>query len=114
MRKEAAILLRLTGHKNIVQLIGVCENPTCYALLLEYLPDGNLNKLLLSQDVMMNLWENKLEIALQIADGMCHLHSQSPPIIHQDLKPSNVLYRRSRDKAIECKVPIAKMIRFCA
>ena len=101
-------MLRLEGHKNIVELIGICEDPTCYALLLEYIPDGNLKELLLSQDPMMDSWKNKLDVARQVADGMCHLHSQSPPVIHQDLKTNNVLFKRSLEGAIECKVSIAQ------
>jgi serine/threonine protein kinase len=104
LKKEAAILLRLEGHKNIVRLIGICDDPNCYALLLEYVPDGNLRELLLSKDTKMASWENKLDVAHQISDGMCHLHSQSPPVIHQDLKPGNVLCRLSLEGNIECKI----------
>ena len=31
------------------------------------------------------------EIMEGVARGMCYLHSQSPPVVHFDLKPENVL-----------------------
>ena len=106
-------MLSLKGHKNIVQLIGICEDPTCYALLLEYVSGGNLSHFVLSRDnTAMDLWENKLEISHQIADGMCHLHSQSPPVIHLDLKLSNVLFKQTGEGKFQCKVLIVIYFQF--
>jgi serine/threonine protein kinase len=105
LRKEAAILLSLEGHKNVVQLIGICQEPSCYALLLEYVPGGNLSRFVLSlANVTMDIWEKKLDISHQIAEGMCHLHSQSPPVLHLDLKLSNVLFRETCGGRLQCKV----------
>lgn len=36
-------------------------------------------------------YENKLKIAFQIALGLFHLHNHSTPLVHADLKPSNIL-----------------------
>jgi len=47
------------------------------------------NKFLQRQPILSN--EMKLQIAIDIAEGMNHLHSRPKPIIHRDLKSHNVL-----------------------
>ncbi|KAL9658693.1 hypothetical protein ABK040_005849 [Willaertia magna] len=46
-------------------------------------------KFLKRQPILSN--EMKLQIAIDIAEGMNHLHSRPKPIIHRDLKSQNVL-----------------------
>ncbi|KAL3661233.1 hypothetical protein V7S43_013842 [Phytophthora oleae] len=52
-------------------------------MALEYLPMGNLQRYLKSKD--------KFYIALGIAQAFEYLHGCSSPIIHRDLKSSNIL-----------------------
>ena len=104
LRKEAAILLQVQNHPNIINLIGICEAPRHYSLLLEFMSDGNLGTLLHStSDKDVNSWKNRVHIAYQISSGMNHLHSLDPPIIHRDLKPPNVLLRKEK-RLYKCKV----------
>eukprot|EP00118_Oscarella_pearsei_P013379 m.106574 g.106574 ORF g.106574 m.106574 type:complete len:668 (+) comp37262_c0_seq36:536-2539(+) len=103
LRKESAILLRIQSHPNIIQLIGVCENPRKYTLLLEYIDGGCLSEVLRSADPSIESWANRLDVAKQIAQGMAHLHSQSPPVFHLDLKPQNVLLKKANN-AYTCKI----------
>ncbi len=37
----------------------------------------------------------KLKISYQIAQGICHLHNHENPLVHADLKPSNILFDES-------------------
>ena len=37
----------------------------------------------------------KLDIMLQCSQGLHHLHSQNPPVVHRDIKPQNILVSRS-------------------
>ncbi|MBU0487510.1 MAG: protein kinase [Bacteroidetes bacterium] len=55
-------------------------------LVMQYMPNGSCTKL------CGKLSEKELaKFILQICDALHYLHSQEPPIIHQDIKPDNVL-----------------------
>ena len=97
LRKEAAILLSIPFHNNVVNIVGVCDDPRHYAVVLEFIDGQDLQELLcstLNLDANLNDWNNKLEMACQITDGMRHLHSQNPPVVHGNLKPRNVLVKK--------------------
>ncbi|XP_065829544.1 uncharacterized protein [Oscarella lobularis] len=93
--KEARILLSIKPHPHILSLIGICTSPRCYALVMEYISGGDLFQVLTSaDDNSIELWENRLDIANQIALGMSHLHKNEPTVIHLDLKSNNVLIKK--------------------
>jgi serine/threonine protein kinase len=44
-----------------------------------------------AQDVILD-WPKRLRIAIGIAQGLCYMHHDcSPPIVHRDIKTSNIL-----------------------
>ncbi|KAE8736468.1 Receptor-like serine/threonine-protein kinase [Hibiscus syriacus] len=61
-------------------------------LVYELMPNGNLQDALLRRKCpeLMN-WKQRFSIAVDIAKGLDYLHGLDPPIIHGDIKPSNVL-----------------------
>ncbi|PON56487.1 Serine/threonine protein kinase, partial [Parasponia andersonii] len=79
-------------HRNLVKIITCCSNLDFKALVLEYIPRGSLEKLLYSDDEFyMNILQ-RLNIIIDIASALEYLHcGYSTPIVHCDLKPSNVL-----------------------
>jgi serine/threonine protein kinase len=98
--REVAIL-QLLRHPQIMILMGVCRdlNPTegSIGLIFELMESGSLYDLLhgVSEDALMNRPSDlisKLNLCLDIADGMCFLHNSM--IIHRDLKSANVLIGR--------------------
>ncbi|KAJ3704090.1 hypothetical protein LUZ61_007795 [Rhynchospora tenuis] len=67
---EAQHLIRI-HHRNLVSLVGYCNDQNCLALVLEYMSEGSL------QDHLR---------------GLQYLHKGcNPPLIHQDVKPNNIL-----------------------
>ncbi|PPD94245.1 hypothetical protein GOBAR_DD08721 [Gossypium barbadense] len=89
-------------------------------LVYELMPNGNLQDALLHRKCpeLMN-WKQRFSIAVDIAKGLDYLHGLDPPIIHGDIKPSNILldqnfsakiadFGLARLKSEEIKVEIAE------
>lgn len=62
------------------------------ALLLEYLPQGNLQEKLNRNSKQVLPWRNRTAIAFQVAQAIEHIHEKCcPQIVHGDVKSSNIL-----------------------
>ncbi|XP_004496642.1 receptor-like serine/threonine-protein kinase At4g25390 [Cicer arietinum] len=63
-----------------------------FLLVYELMHNGNLHDALLRRKLPeLMLWKTRFSIILEIAKGIQYLHSCDPPIIHGDIKPSNIL-----------------------
>ncbi|KAK4267377.1 hypothetical protein QN277_024164 [Acacia crassicarpa] len=90
--QSEAKLLSFIYHKNLVSLIGYCDDGDMRALIYEYMAKGNLRNLLSEKNPDILTWNERLNIALDAACGLDYLHNGcKPPIIHRDLKSSNIL-----------------------
>ncbi|CAL4971410.1 unnamed protein product [Urochloa decumbens] len=89
---EAQHLTRI-HHKNLVSLIGCCKDKNHLALVYEYMPEGNLQDHLRDTSTSKPLnWEQRLQIALDAAQGLEYLHvGCKPALIHRDVKSRNIL-----------------------
>ncbi|XP_058076682.1 probable serine/threonine-protein kinase At1g01540 isoform X2 [Magnolia sinica] len=81
-------------HRNLVSLLGYCQEAGLQMLVFEYVPNGSVCSHLYDtrQESATELeFKRRLSIALGAAKGLFHLHSLTPPLIHKDFKTSNVL-----------------------
>uniref|UniRef100_M1ANR0 non-specific serine/threonine protein kinase n=1 Tax=Solanum tuberosum TaxID=4113 RepID=M1ANR0_SOLTU len=84
-------MLRNLRHRNLTKVITSCSNLDFKALVLEYMSNGTLDKWLYSHNLFLDLLQ-RLAIMIDVASAMVYLHSGcSNPVVHCDLKPSNVL-----------------------
>lgn len=61
-------------------------------LVYELMPNGNLQDALLkTKRAELLEWRRRYDVVLDIAKGLEYLHSLDPPVIHGDIKPSNIL-----------------------
>ncbi|MCL7037831.1 hypothetical protein MKW94_020650 [Papaver nudicaule] len=97
--RENAFIAELTylsrlNHKNLVRLLGYCEEENECALVYEYIANGTLHEHLhkLEPAPPLSSWTARLKIALDAARGIEYLHTYAvPSIIHRDIKSSNIL-----------------------
>ncbi|MFQ6638660.1 hypothetical protein Gotur_015686 [Gossypium turneri] len=79
-----------THHRNLVRLLGFCDDGDNRLLVYEYLSNGSLASFLFCGS--RPSWSQRTQIALGIARGLLYLHEEcSTQIIHCDIKPQNIL-----------------------
>lgn len=84
--KEIQSLIKIR-HIRFLLLLGICiEGPLC--IVTELAKGGNLLDAI-EKDKFSS--EEKLGIALHIAEGINYIHNKRPSIIHRDIKPQNIL-----------------------
>ncbi|KAL7595218.1 uncharacterized protein LOC111880996 [Lactuca sativa] len=88
-RQEVSLMKRLR-HPNILLFMGAVTSPQRLCIVTEFLPRGSLFRLLQRNTARLD-WRRRVHMAMDIARGMNYLHHCHPPIIHRDLKSSNLL-----------------------
>ncbi|KAH9722945.1 protein kinase domain-containing protein [Citrus sinensis] len=85
-------VLRNVRHRNLIKILSSCSNPNFKALVLEFMPNGSLEKWLYSHNYFLDILE-RLNIMIDVGSALEYLHHDhsSAPIIHCDLKPPNIL-----------------------
>ncbi|KAJ7968752.1 Receptor-like protein kinase [Quillaja saponaria] len=86
---ECGVLCNIR-HRNLVKIISSCSNFDFKALVLSYMPNGNLEKWLYSHNYCLSILQ-RLSIMIDVAAALDYLHDHSTPIVHCDLKPGNIL-----------------------
>jgi len=86
-------VLSFARHRNIVMLLGYCCKESYNILVYEYICNNSLEWHLFDKSASLLEWHKRYAIAIGIAKGLRFLHEEcrAGPIIHRDLRPSNVL-----------------------
>ncbi|KAJ7952366.1 Tyrosine kinase [Quillaja saponaria] len=92
-KKEIDIMKRLR-HPNVLLFMGAVYSQERLAIVTEFLPRGSLFKTLNKNNQTLDI-RRRLRMALDVAKGMNYLHHRNPPIVHRDLKSSNLLVDRN-------------------
>uniref|UniRef100_A0A0E0CIC9 Protein kinase domain-containing protein n=1 Tax=Oryza meridionalis TaxID=40149 RepID=A0A0E0CIC9_9ORYZ len=110
--------LKNIRHRNLVKVITACSTydpmgSEFKALVFEYMANGSLESRLHTKfdrcgDLSLG---ERISIAFDIASALEYLHNQCiPPVVHCDLKPSNVLFNND-NVACVCGFGLARSIR---
>ncbi|KAL5581641.1 hypothetical protein UlMin_014083 [Ulmus minor] len=88
---EVKLLMRV-HHRNLTSLVGYCNEENHMALIYEYMANGHLGTHLSDKNPHILSWEDRMQIAVDAAQGLEYLHyGCKPPIVHRDVKPANIL-----------------------
>uniref|UniRef100_A0A0D9ZMT9 non-specific serine/threonine protein kinase n=1 Tax=Oryza glumipatula TaxID=40148 RepID=A0A0D9ZMT9_9ORYZ len=84
------------GHivaiKRAKMLLGYIDKRNERIVITEYVPNGTLREHLDGQHGLVLSFNQRLEIAIDVAHGLTYLHLYAEkPIIHRDVKSSNIL-----------------------
>eukprot|EP01055_Gregarina_sp_Pseudo9_P001947 Gregarina_sp_Pseudo_9__1946@NODE_233_length_3487_cov_75_999420_g217_i0_p1_GENE_NODE_233_length_3487_cov_75_999420_g217_i0NODE_233_length_3487_cov_75_999420_g217_i0_p1_ORF_typecomplete_len373_score0_00Pkinase/PF00069_25/8_2e66Pkinase_Tyr/PF07714_17/5_1e42Kinaselike/PF14531_6/3_1e12Kdo/PF06293_14/9e10Pkinase_fungal/PF17667_1/1_2e05RIO1/PF01163_22/5_5e05WaaY/PF06176_11/7_6e05APH/PF01636_23/0_00015Haspin_kinase/PF12330_8/0_011FTA2/PF13095_6/0_041EcKinase/PF02958_20/2_2e02EcKinase/PF02958_20/0_13YrbL len=91
--REAALLVELRGHPNVMNLWTVsCSKADKLYLVCELL-DMDLKSYLRRHPVRQLLWTEARHVARCLLKGLAHCHARG--IVHRDLKPHNILVSRN-------------------
>ncbi len=88
-QREATILAHL-DHPGLIRASDFFEEEgQCY-IVMEYIAGPTLYEVLEQSPGPLPV-DSVLQWADQLCDGLEYLHSRTPPILHRDLKPGNIL-----------------------
>lgn len=85
-------LISNVHHRNLVRLLGCCNQGPERLLVYEYMPNSSLDRVLFGEGRQSLSWETRFGIILGTARGLAYLHEDfHVRIIHRDIKSSNIL-----------------------
>lgn len=92
-KKEFQVSFNL-NHTNLLHAnyLGTTAEDNRPYLVMPLCPDGSASKYIGKSDEFI-LWK----FIKDVAGGLAYLHEQQPPIIHQDIKPDNILISKNGD-----------------
>ena len=98
MAKKEALVLNKLVHRFIVRYLDVFKNAKDrLCLVMEYCDKGTLEDFMASRKHQFPEFE-MWRLVWQFSSVLSYLHRQHPPILHNDLKPSNVLCKSEKWK----------------
>lgn len=107
IRHEINVSLRLS-HPNVVRLMAVARTESCFLLASEYIHGATLDQVLHKDNCLVKLEEDDANfIALDLSMAVEYIHAQR--IVHQDIKPSNVMVNYPSKKAVLTDLGLANI-----
>ena len=95
--REIKAMENLPSHKHVMRMLDHQILDDSIFLVLEYCDMGSLDKYLNKVDVPES---QQILFIKEAVEGVYHLHSQDPPVVHRDLKTENLLLKVEHGKLV--------------
>ncbi|KAM4721152.1 receptor-interacting serine/threonine-protein kinase 2-like isoform 2-T2 [Rhinophrynus dorsalis] len=84
--------IRQIRSERLMKTVAVYRSPSMFGILTDWMQNGSLHSLIYQPKLYPELPLCVcVQILVDVAEGLNHLHSLTPPILHEALKPSNIL-----------------------
>jgi len=104
------MLLKLLHHRALPSVFRVISDDKHHRvyILMDYIEGPNLEMLWLQQPEKRFSLPEVVSIMTPIIDAVIYLHNQQIPLIHQDIKPTNIIVPKAGGKAVLVDFGIGK------
>ncbi len=105
--REARVMARL-HHPNIARVIDIQRDDDLqfYYFVMEYIQGQTLRQYLQERGALP--LRDVIEITRQVARALDYAHSYNPPVIHRDIKPTNIMIEDGSQRVVVMDFGIAK------
>lgn len=105
--QESVVMTRLQ-HRNIARVLGTGRDDTLNLtyFVMEYIEGRTLKQYLYDKGPLP--LPEVIEIARQVASALAYAHTQTPPVIHRDIKPTNIMIEDHTGRVVVLDFGIAK------
>ncbi len=108
-QREATLLASL-DHPNLPRVIDYFEDVGKFYLVMDFIVGTDLNELVKLAENHKMSEEQVTRIAIDILSILDYLHNRPSPIIYRDIKPANIMIRKSDNSTILIDFGIARAI----
>lgn len=106
--EQEALLMTRLHHRNIARVLGTGRDEVLNLsyFVMEYIQGRTLKQYIYEKGPLP--LAEILEIARQVASALDYAHNQAPPVIHRDIKPTNIMIEDHTGRAVVLDFGIAK------
>ena len=87
-RSEADVLKNLK-HPRLPRVYDFIEDDSAVYTVMDFIPGASMDKVM--KRTARFPQKDVLRWTLQLADALAYLHSMTPPVVHSDIKPANIM-----------------------
>jgi len=106
--EQESLLMTRLHHRNIARVLGTGRDEALNLsyFVMEYIQGRTLKQYLYEKGPLP--LAEVLEITRQVASALDYAHNQAPPVIHRDIKPTNIMIEDHTGRAVVLDFGIAK------
>ncbi|KAL5530899.1 hypothetical protein ACEPAG_3775 [Sanghuangporus baumii] len=93
-RRECGVWRKIGAHPNIVEILGVMDsydNSIFPAIVMPYYFRRDIRYFIMKNPDTSD--KVRAKMMFDVAEGLCYLHKLSPPVIHREIRGSNILVK---------------------